>query len=153
MPRKKAFARRERGSRCLGLGRGFLHHGAADAGGEECGGRPQHKGSCVGQHTGRFTRRSARPLRVRRRPSLLSSGKYQGSVYVPLWLEIFVTGECLCSELHLCFAVTKIREGNCLQLWGAGVPSGSLTGWQIAFEKRMCQFSSLLAIESSSLLK
>lgn len=96
--------------------------GAADAGGEECGGRPQHKGSCVGQHTGHFTRLSAHPLKVRRRPSLLSSGKYQGSVYVPLRLEILVTGECLCSELHLCFAVTKIMEGSCLQLGGPEFP-------------------------------
>lgn len=129
MPTEKAFARPERGSRCLRLERerGFLRSGStehADAGGEECRGRPQHKGSCVGQHTDRFTRRSPRPLKVMRRPSSLSSGKYQGSVYVPLRLEILVTGSvttALWSELHLCFTVTKIREGSWSQpLWAAG---------------------------------
>lgn len=117
VPTKKAFARREHGSRCLRLERerGFLWSGITeheDAGREECCGRPQHKGCCVGQHTDCFTRLSPRPLKVMRRPSLLSSGKYQGTVYVPLRLEILITGERLCSELHLCFAVTKIREGS-----------------------------------------
>lgn len=75
------------------------HHQSADAAEEECRGRPQHNGCCVGQHTDRIARLSARPLKVMRRPSLLPSGKYQGSIYVPLWLDSLLAGEYLCSEL------------------------------------------------------
>lgn len=62
-------------------------------------------------------------------------------------------GKCLCSELHLCFTVTKIRQGSWLQqLQGLEFPKLP-DRVQITFEKRLCQFSLLLAIERSSLLK
>lgn len=49
------------------------------------------------------------PTHVMRRPPAVP-WKYQGSAYVPLRLQILVKGQCLCSELHLHFTATKIRE-------------------------------------------
>lgn len=69
-------------------GRGILGEWhCTDAGGRKAVGG-QHKGSCVGLHTG--------PVPVLSSPtqgqktSLLSTGKYQGNVSVPLRLEILV---------------------------------------------------------------
>lgn len=55
------------------------------------------------------------PTQGQEKTFLAIQWKYQGSAYVPLSLEIPVPGECLCSELHLCFTAAKIREGSGLQ--------------------------------------
>lgn len=119
----RASARLERGSRCWRLERERKSLQSSIPSTRRRGGMPwaaPHNRHCVGQHTDCIARPSPHPLRVRRRPSLLSDGKYWRSISVPVGLEILLAGDFLCLELYLCSTLTKMRgSSQSWWLWGA----------------------------------
>lgn len=102
----------------------------------------QHRGSCVGLHTGPGPVLSS-PTRDRRRPGPLLATRETFLSHLG-WRSLS-DRECLlrAASLLCCrLAATAGRAGD-LRL---------LTGWQITFEKRICQFCSVFVIERSLLL-
>lgn len=138
MPRKKAFARRERGSRCSGLGRGFLRSSrcwrggmwwAAPAQGELCGAahRPLHQALCSPTQGQEKTFLAVQWKIPRKRLCPTSAGNpcHRG-------MSVLRAAPLLrCHQNH---------GGQLLTAVGAGVPSGSWQGGRLHLRRESVSF-------------